>query len=108
MKELQGEPGRSAAPRAALKARRRDGVFVPFELLFSCTKRKGVIFVYAILQTTESPSIGQLAAACGMSVSDVRVALKWLQSGGWIERIDRIGDTSQFRVFLQRLGAHQG
>ena len=108
MKELQGGAGRSNTLPAARKARRRDNAVVPFELLFSCTKRKGVIFVYAMLQTTESPSIGQLAAACGMSVSDVRVALKWLQSRGWIERIDRIGDTSQFRVFLQRLGAHEG
>lgn len=81
---------------------------MPFELLFSCAKRKGVIFVYAMLQTTESPSIGQIAAFCGMDNRDVRVALKWLQSRGWIERIDRIGDTSQFRVFLQRVGAHQG
>jgi len=81
---------------------------VPLDLLNTCTRRKGALFVYVILQTFEAPSISILAVMCGMSPEDIRRSLQWLEDEGWIQRVVRPGSSSLFRVFFERLGAQRG
>ena len=94
------QPQRIAARRAPTAGT------VPLELLNTCVRRKGVLFVYVILQTFEAPSMSILAVMCGMSPEDVRRSLRWLEEEGWIQQIERPGATSLFRVFFERIGAH--
>jgi DNA-binding transcriptional regulator YhcF (GntR family) len=101
------KPIKPLEPRQPRPFRTKVGT-VPVELLNTCVRRKGVLFVYVILQTFEAPSICTLAVMCGMSPEDVRRSLRWLEEEGWIQQIQRPGSTSQFRVFFKRIGAYAG
>jgi DNA-binding MarR family transcriptional regulator len=101
------KPIKPLEPRQPIPFRTKVGT-VPVELLNTCVRRKGVLFVYVILQTFEAPSICTLAVMCGMSPEDVRRSLRWLEEEGWIQQIQRPGSTSQFRVFFKRIGAYAG
>jgi DNA-binding MarR family transcriptional regulator len=101
------EPIKPLEQRQQIPFRTKVGT-VPVELLNTCVRRKGVLFVYVILQTFEAPSICTLAVMCGMSPEDVRRSLRWLEEEGWIQQIQRPGSTSQFRVFFKRIGAYAG
>ena len=101
------EPIKPLEQRQPIPFRTKVGT-VPVELLNTCVRRKGVLFVYVILQTFEAPSICTLAVMCGMSPEDVRRSLRWLEEEGWIQQIQRPGSTSQFRVFFKRIGAYAG
>jgi DNA-binding transcriptional regulator YhcF (GntR family) len=101
------EPIKRLEPRQSTSFRVKVGT-VPVELLNTCVRRKGVLFVYVILQTFEAPSISILAVMCGMSPEDVRRSLRWLEEEGWIQQVERPGCTSLFRVFFERIGAQWG
>lgn len=85
-----------------------EKVVVPLELVATTTQKKAALFVYAYLQTFESPSICTLAAVAAMSCRDVRSSLRWLDDEGWIQKIERPGGTNQYRVFFERVGAFRG
>ena len=99
-------PTKPVRPQEPLPVRARKSGNVPVELLNTCVKRKGVLFVYVILQTFEAPSISLLAVMCGMAPEDVRWSLRWLEEEGWIQRLEQPGTTSLFRVFFERIDAH--
>jgi DNA-binding MarR family transcriptional regulator len=99
-------PIKPVEPQQSMPVRARQSGTVPVELLNTCVRRKGVLFVYVILQTFEAPSISILAVMCGMSPEDVRRSLRWLEEEGWIQQVERPGSTSLFRVFFERIGAH--
>jgi DNA-binding MarR family transcriptional regulator len=84
-----------------------DGA-APIALVAACSVKKGALFVYLALQLFEAPTISTLATVCCMDPGDVRGALKFLESDGWIQRIDRPGSSSLFRVFFERVGARRG
>lgn len=90
------------------RSRFRGTSQAPVELMAACSVRKGALFVYLALQLFEAPTISTLATVCCMAPDDVRRALKWLESDGWIQRIERSGASSLFRVFYERVGAQQG
>jgi hypothetical protein len=94
-------------PQRRERSERENGA-VPVALMAACTVKKGAPFVYLALQLFEAPTISTLAAACCMAPEGVRVALKFLEEGGWIQRIDRPGSSSLFRVFFERVGARRG
>lgn len=81
---------------------------VPFELMANCSNKKGALFAYLALQLLREPTISTLAAVCGMAPDGVRRSLKWLEDQGWIQRIERPGESSLFRVFFERIGAQRG
>jgi hypothetical protein len=102
-----GQLGRQEAPRHR-RARHWGSATAPVELMAHCVARKGALFVYLALQLFEAPTIGTLATVCGMAPDGVRRSLKWLEAEGWIQRIERPGESSLFRVFFERIGAHRG
>lgn len=75
---------------------------VPIALL--ADKRRGRMVVYGWLwhfagvTDTAFPAIDRLAGLCHMKPDDVRATIKWLTAEGWIERIDRPGQTTLFHV----------
>jgi hypothetical protein len=75
---------------------------VPIALL--ADKRRGRMVVYGWLwhfagvTDTAFPAIDRLAGLCHMKPDDVRGTIKWLTAEGWIERIDRPGQTTLFHV----------
>jgi len=81
---------------------------VPIALMAACSVKKGALFGNLALQLFEAPTISTLATVCCMAPEDVRVALKFLEQDGWIQRIDRPGSSSLFRVFYERVGARRG
>jgi DNA-binding MarR family transcriptional regulator len=81
---------------------------VPLDLMATCSNKKGVLFVYLALQLFREPTISTLATVCGMAPVDVRGSLRRLEAEGWIQRIDRPGSSSLFRVFFERIGAQRG
>ncbi len=81
---------------------------VPVALMAACSVKKGALFVYLALQLFEAPTISTLATVCCMDPSGVRGALRFLEEDGWIQRIDRPGTSSLFRVFFERVGARRG
>lgn len=81
---------------------------VPISLMAACSTKKGALFVYLALQLLETPTINTISTVCRMASDDVRRALKFLEEDGWIQRIDRPGATSLFRVFYERVGARRG
>ena len=87
---------------------RRENGRVPISLMAACSVKKGALFVYLALQMFEAPTISTIATVCCMAPADVRASLRWLESQGWIQRIDRPGSSSLFRVFFERVGAHRG
>lgn len=91
-----------------LTAKRWSRGAVPVDLLSSSIAIKGAVFVYLFLQGFQAPSVSTLATLCGMDVKGVRRSLQWLEAEGWIQRIERPGTTSQYRVFFERVGAHRG
>ncbi len=99
-------PAKPVQPQQAAPKRSPKSGKVPLDLLNTCVRRKGVLFVYVILQTFDAPSISLLAVMCGMSPEDVRWSLRWLEEEGWIQRLEQPGTTSLFRVFFERIGAH--
>jgi len=111
---IWGRPARAAEEPSGLpqpprpeRSRWGNGA-VPFELLASCSSRKGAMFVYLALQLFEEPTISTLATVCSMAPVDVRGSLRRLEAEGWIQRIDRPGSSSLFRVFYERIGAQRG
>ena len=96
-----------AKPRQPDRSEWGNGA-VPFELLANSSNKKGVLFVYLALQLFREPTMSTLAAVCGMAAEDVRRSLRWLEGQGWIQRIDRPGESSLFRVFYERIGAQRG
>jgi DNA-binding MarR family transcriptional regulator len=101
------EPSDLPQPPRPERSRWGNGA-VPFDLLASCSSRKGALFVYLALQLFEAPTISTLATVCCMDPGDVKGALKFLEGDGWIQRIDRPGSSSLFRVFFKRVGARRG
>lgn len=95
------------APRPPERSEWGNGA-VPFDLIANCSNKKGALFVYLALQLFREPTISTLAAVCGMAAEDVRKSLRWLEGQGWIQRIDRPGESSLFRVFYERIGAQRG
>ncbi len=70
---------------------RQRFVLLPLELLASCSSkaRKPLVFVYSWLwyhagQIDSYPSVSRLSLECGMSMADIRAAIKELLFEGWI------------------------
>lgn len=65
---------------------------------------KAIVVVYlwlwhhAGLADKAYPSIATLAGKCHIKAADVRAACRWLESSGWIRRIERPGTTDLFHV----------
>ena len=104
--DAEGPPG-LAQPQGVERSEWGNGA-VPLDLMATCSNKKGVLFVYLALQLFREPTISTLATVCGMAPEDVRRSLRWLASQGWIQRIDRPGSSSLFRVFFERIGAQRG
>jgi DNA-binding MarR family transcriptional regulator len=105
--EAPEQPPSPPQPQRRERSERENGA-VPIALMAACSVKKGALFVYLALQLFEAPTISTLATVCCMAPEDVRVALKFLEEGGWIQRIDRPGSSSLFRVFFERVGARRG
>lgn len=102
-----GQLGRLDAPRHRHTRPWGNGT-VPASLMAVCSARKGALFVYLALQLFDAPTISTISAVCCMAPGDVRGALRFLEEDGWIQRIDRPGRSSLFRVFFERIGAQRG
>jgi len=100
-------PGSTESPQHR-RPRLWGNASAPVDLMAYCVGRKGALFVYLALQLFEAPTISNLATVCGMAPDGVRRSLQWLEAEGWIQRIERPGASSQFRVFFERIGAHLG
>lgn len=74
------------------------------QLLLECGGHKGTLFVFCWLQVYEAmaPSIAMIAEKCGMKTEDVRTCIHWLEAYEWIQRIERPGKTSVYRVFTEK------
>lgn len=79
-------------------------ILIPLALVEQCATRKGALFAYCLLceqakrGDDERPSISQMAKQCHIKPDDLRAALRWLCEQGWVNREDRPGGTSIFRV----------
>lgn len=108
---MEASPNRHPGSTESLQHRRPrqwGNASAPVELMAHCVGRKGALFVYLALQLFEAPTISTLATVCGMAPDGVRRSLQWLEAEGWIQRIERPGAASQFRVFFERIGAQRG
>lgn len=90
--------------------RRAQFAQVDISLLEQCIdeQRKGSLFVYLWLwhyagrADTAFPSVARLAVECRMNQRDVRDALQWLTSNGWIRAQVRPGQTTVYHVRTER------
>jgi len=84
-------------------------VQIPIELLEACADKKGTTHVYGWLwhyagrDDHAFPSVDRLALECRMKPDHVRASLRWLSAEGWIERIDRLGQTTLYHVRSERI-----
>jgi len=107
-------PTDSGAAKGGDRLTRRPFVMLSLDLVEQCAERKGTLFVYAWLwhyagrDDAAWPSLDRLALECRMKRDDVRQALKWLTTEGWVTREDRPGATSIFHVRTENPSPKRG